>query len=81
MLFRSAYGCDRHPISDLGGVLLWIENFEEWEEASTVFGIKKGMEEFEEVCEVTEQGKVVELLFQISSDYAVVVFSSCNNLP
>ena len=40
----------------------------------------RGMEEYEEVCDVINNIEILELLFQISSDYSIVVFTERNNI-
>ena len=74
------YGKARDVIKDLGGIALWIDNKNEWKEAQELFHLKLGMEENIEFFEM-ENGRIVkELLFQISSDYGVVVYTTETDL-
>lgn len=73
------YGVNRDYIKDLGGFLIWIDNKNDWNEIKELFHLKIGMEEYTESFEMSN-GIVKEMLFQISSDYGVVVFSTESNL-
>lgn len=73
------YGEKRDPVKDLGGIVLWIDNKNDWNDVKELFHLKMGMEEYAESFEMSN-GMVMELLFQISSDYGVVVFSTESNL-
>ena len=79
-ILNQSYGTDRNPVKDLGGIILFISNKEEWSEVVEMFGLRIGMEEYEEVCGVINDIEILELLFQISSDYSVVVFTERNNI-
>jgi len=68
------YGMARDLIKDLGGIALWINNKNDWKEVQELFRLKLGMEEYIELFEMENGIIVKELLFQISSDYGVVVY-------
>lgn len=74
-ILNDNYGENRHPISDLGGVLIFIEEREYWRELKELFGIQMGMEEYQEVFEMIGKEDMTEFLFQISSDYGVLIYS------
>ena len=74
------YGEARDLLKDLGGISLWIDSKNDWKEVKELFGLNLGMEEYIELFEM-ENGRIVkELLFQISSDYGVVVYITEGNL-
>ena len=68
------YGEARDLLKDLGGIALWIDNQKDWNEVQELFHLKLGMEEYIELFEMENERVVKELLFQISSDYGVVVY-------
>ena len=67
-------------LKDLGGIALWIDNQKDWNEVQELFHLKLGMEEYIELFEMENERVVKELLFQISSDYGVVVYITEINL-
>lgn len=74
------YGVARDLLKDLGGIALWIDNQKDWNEAQELFHLKLGMEEYIELFEMENERVVKELLFQISSDYGVVVYTAETDL-
>ena len=70
------YGETRDLIKDLGGIALWIDNKKDWNEVAELFHLNLGMEEYMEFFEMESGNIVKELLFQISSDYGVVVYTT-----
>ena len=74
------YGEARDLLKDLGGIALWIDNQKDWNEVQELFHLKLGMEEYIELFEMENERVVKELLFQISSDYGVVVYITEINL-
>ena len=74
------YGISRDVIKDLGGMVLWIEDKNDWNEIKELFHLQIGLEEYIEYYELNKDNTVAELLFQISSDYSVVIFTLEFNL-
>ena len=74
------YGISRDVIKDLGGMVLWIEDKNDWNEIKELFHLQIGLEEYIEYYELNNGNRITELLFQISSDYGIVIFTMETNL-
>lgn len=69
------YGISRDVIKDLGGMVLWIEDKNDWNVIKELFHLQIGLEEYIEYYPLNNGNGITELLFQISSDYGIVIFT------
>ena len=75
-ILDESYGENRQPIEDLGGILVLIEEEEDWNSVSELFHLQMGYEEYIEICYKDKKETILEILFQISSDYSVLIYTN-----